>query len=79
MRDHGFVLARPESHALLFWTEDRTWSDRVVEARVFDQMGIASNYAHRVGGSSILDVQTAKDWVRGPRIMTSRPRRLVRA
>jgi hypothetical protein len=78
MYQHGWAIARPKSHAMIFWTDAGTWSDEPLLARRYDQLGVAARHAHRIGGTSILDMLTVQHWVASPRMKMSRPRPLAR-
>jgi hypothetical protein len=67
----GWLLARAETHAVLYLTTRGTWSDEPGDARLFDSRAVAAQAARRHQDASVLE-QSMLDWLLPPRIRVSR-------
>ena len=68
---HGFVIARPESHAVLFLQSDGSWTDDPAFAKVVPSQIVAFQHQRRHPGASVVGVDLIA-WLQPPRIRVAR-------
>lgn len=62
----ALVLAKMESHAVLYWSRDMAWSDSLTNARIWTQRLPAERTRQRLRGDAVLPIELAKQWVKPP-------------
>lgn len=64
--DRGWLLVRPTTHAVLFWSDDGSWSDTPAGARLFSDRLVAERAARRLGDDVCAMHGRMLDWLKAP-------------